>query len=113
MAIYGLMTLVLLIGVVGACAQGGSEDESKGGAGTVLITGANRGLGLEFSRQYAAAGWQVIGTARRPDAATDLKALGVRVVQLDVTNQESVDRLMAERSFLLHVSRRRHRARDE
>lgn len=93
MAICGLMTLVLLMGAVGACAQGGSEDESKGGAGTVLITGANRGLGLEFSRQYAAAGWQVIGTARRPDAATDLKALGVRVVQLDVTNQESVDRL--------------------
>jgi len=59
----------------------------------VLITGANRGLGLEFARQYAAAGWRVIGTARRPDAATDLKALDVRVMQLDVTDQESVDRL--------------------
>lgn len=93
MAICGLMTLVLLMGAVEACAQAGSEDESKGGAGTVFITGANRGLGLEFARQYAEAGWQVIGTARRPDAATDLKALDVRVMHLDVTNQESVDRL--------------------
>ena len=34
-------------------------------AETVLITGANRGLGLEFAKQYAADGWTVIGTARR------------------------------------------------
>ncbi len=32
--------------------------------GTVLITGANRGIGLELARQYAADGWIVIGTAR-------------------------------------------------
>ena len=31
---------------------------------TILITGSNRGLGLEFVRQYAAAGWNVIATAR-------------------------------------------------
>ncbi len=92
-AICGLMTLVLLVGAVGACAQAGSEEESKSRAGTVLITGANRGLGLEFARQYAAASWQVIGTARRPDTASDLNALDARVMQLDVTDQESVDRL--------------------
>jgi NAD(P)-dependent dehydrogenase (short-subunit alcohol dehydrogenase family) len=59
---------------------------------TVLITGANRGLGLEFARQYRAAGWQVIATARQPEAAGDLKALGegVRIVALDVTTPESV-----------------------
>ena len=33
---------------------------------TVLITGANRGLGLEFVKQYAADGWTVIGTCRNP-----------------------------------------------
>ena len=39
---------------------------------TVLITGANRGLGLEFTRQYVDRGWRVIATARRPEAADDL-----------------------------------------
>jgi NAD(P)-dependent dehydrogenase (short-subunit alcohol dehydrogenase family) len=60
------------------------------GERTLLVTGANRGLGLEFARQYHAAGWTVIGTAREPDAATELKALGVRVEALDVASGESV-----------------------
>lgn len=64
--------------------------------GTVLITGANRGIGLELTRQYAADGWQVIATARRPDAADDLRDLEVTVVQLDVTNQASVENLAAD-----------------
>ena len=38
-------------------------------ASTVLVTGANRGLGFEFASQYAADGWNVIATARKPDAA--------------------------------------------
>jgi NAD(P)-dependent dehydrogenase (short-subunit alcohol dehydrogenase family) len=91
--VCGLLTLVFLTGAVGVDAQTGSADESPSGANTVLITGANRGLGLEFARQYSAAGWKVIGTARRPDSASDLKALDVRVMQLDVTDQKSVDRL--------------------
>ncbi len=57
---------------------------------TVLITGANRGLGLEFARQYAEAGWMVIATARRPESATELNAVGVRVMQLDVADAKSV-----------------------
>jgi len=64
--------------------------------GTVLITGANRGIGLELARQYAEDGWHVIGTARRPDAAKDLLDLDVQIMQLDVTDQESVDRLSEE-----------------
>ena len=60
---------------------------------TDLITGANRGLGLEFAKQYHAAGWNVIGTAREPDKATDLKALGVKIEILDVADQKSVDAL--------------------
>ncbi len=59
---------------------------------TVLITGANRGIGLEFSRQYRAAGWNVIATAREPAAAKELIALGegVRIEKLDVTLAESI-----------------------
>ena len=62
-------------------------------AQTVLITGANRGIGLELARQYSAAGWHVIGTARAPAAAKDLIELDVQIVQLDVTDQDSVHRL--------------------
>jgi len=67
--------------------------------GTVLVTGANRGLGLEHARQYAAAGWRVLACARRPDAATALKALHeqfsdtVSLHALDVTDAAAVDRL--------------------
>ena len=63
---------------------------------TVLITGANRGIGLELARQYTAAGWQVIGTARKPEQAAELRALNARVLQLDVTDQQSIDRMAAE-----------------
>jgi NAD(P)-dependent dehydrogenase (short-subunit alcohol dehydrogenase family) len=63
---------------------------------TVLVTGANRGIGLELARQYSAAGWQVIGTARKPEQAAELAALGVRIVQLDVTDPASVARMAAD-----------------
>lgn len=65
---------------------------------TVLITGANRGLGFEFTKQYAALGWNVIATARKPDEAFELNKLAderpnVQVVAVDVTNIASVDAL--------------------
>jgi len=41
----------------------------------VLVTGANRGLGLEWARQYAEAGWRVYASCRRPAEAEDLNAL--------------------------------------
>ncbi len=71
----------------------GHGDEASGG-GTVLITGANRGLGLEFARQYAEDGWTVIGTARSPGRADALNALDVEVLQLDVTDQASIESLV-------------------
>lgn len=63
---------------------------------TVLITGANRGLGLEFARQYAADGWSVIACCRDPGGAAALRALGVRVEALDVADEGSAEAL-AER----------------
>jgi NAD(P)-dependent dehydrogenase (short-subunit alcohol dehydrogenase family) len=54
---------------------------------TVFITGANRGIGLEFVRQYARDGWSVIATARAPDDATELNAIdgdiSVRALDFD------------------------------
>jgi NAD(P)-dependent dehydrogenase (short-subunit alcohol dehydrogenase family) len=54
----------------------------------VLITGANRGIGLEFARQYASDGWNVIATARETSA--ELDSLGVRVEQLELRDVAAV-----------------------
>ena len=62
---------------------------------TVLVTGANRGIGLELARQLTGQGHRVIGTARKPAEATELKALGATVMQLDVTDTDSVAELAA------------------
>lgn len=59
---------------------------------TVLITGANRGIGLEFARQYAADGWTVIGTARKPDGADALRSVDpVEILRLDAADPGSLD----------------------
>jgi len=62
---------------------------------TVLITGANRGLGLEFARQYAADGWHVIATCRDPANARDLKKMdgSIEIHALDVTDHAQVQDL--------------------
>jgi NAD(P)-dependent dehydrogenase (short-subunit alcohol dehydrogenase family) len=49
-----------------ACAPFAAQAAFKPDAPTVLVTGANRGIGLELARQYAANGWNVIATSRRP-----------------------------------------------
>lgn len=90
------IAIVLLAIVLGLSAIPEESAATDDLSPVVLITGANRGLGLEMAQQYSEAGWTVIGTARKPDSATDLKALGVRVLQLDVTEPESVVRLAAE-----------------
>ena len=54
----------------------------------VLITGANRGLGLEFAKQYQSDDWDVIATAR--ESSPELDALGVRVEKLDMRDLDAV-----------------------
>ena len=58
-----------------------------------LVTGANRGLGLEWARQLAARGETVIATARDPAASKDLASLRVETHALDVADDASVARL--------------------
>lgn len=70
----------------------------------VLITGANRGLGLAFARNYAKRGETVIGTARDPQGARELHDSGARVESLDVNDPDSVARL-AERLGQIPVDR--------
>lgn len=65
---------------------------------TVLITGANRGLGLEFSRQYATDGWTVIACCRNPDDADELAGIAadyadVVIEKLDVVDHAAIEAL--------------------
>lgn len=55
---------------------------------SVLVTGANRGIGLEFARQYSGEGWDVIATARH--SSPELDALGVGVETLDMADADAV-----------------------
>jgi len=63
---------------------------------TILVTGANRGLGLEFARQYAADGWQVYAACRAPNDAKELQKAAaasggqMHLLALDVTDTTSV-----------------------
>ena len=87
-----LLTGLLLAGLLYSSTGSGAP------APTVLITGANRGIGLELARQYAARGWTVIATTRDPAEATELTALAEKqpnlvVEGLDVTNHPQIDAL--------------------
>lgn len=64
----------------------------------VLITGANRGIGFEFARQYAADGWHVVATCRNPDRADELQKLArqnpsLKIEKLDVTDCSAIEAL--------------------
>lgn len=68
---------------------------------TVLITGANRGLGLDFCRQYAEDNWQVMACCRDPQRARALNQLAERcsnvsVFALDVADFAQIEQLAAQ-----------------
>jgi NAD(P)-dependent dehydrogenase (short-subunit alcohol dehydrogenase family) len=79
---------------------------------TIVITGTNRGIGLQFARQYAESGWDVVATCRDPARALELRALAatsrrLRIEALDQADPMSVaafaDRLEGlELDVLLH-----------
>ena len=65
---------------------------------TVLITGSNRNIGLEFVQQFSDNNWNVIATARKPDEANELQAIAtqnnnIMIEQLDVTNHKEIFQL--------------------
>src|SRR5215470_11435735 len=66
---------------------------------SIMITSANRGLGLEFARQYAADGWQIFAACRNPEAADALRKLAqagsVTIFPMDVSDPHSVKRAAA------------------
>ena len=62
---------------------------------TVLITGAARGLGLDFVKQYAAKGWKIHACARVPEALKQIEG-DIHVHKLEVTDYAAVKALAAE-----------------
>ncbi|MCP5144078.1 MAG: SDR family oxidoreductase [Gammaproteobacteria bacterium] len=71
-------------------------------AETVLITGSNQGIGLEFAKQYAARGWKVIATHRRASVPQSLAELqqqypqNVQVETMDVSDHAQIEALAAK-----------------
>ena len=70
---------------------------------SILITGANRGLGLEFCRQYGEQGWRVFACCRQPDTASELQVLATQwqhltVHALEVSDFKQIDQLAAQLS---------------
>lgn len=59
---------------------------------TILVTGTNRGIGLEFVRQFAADGWRVLAGCRRPDKADALKEIAgdVTIHPIDVARPDHI-----------------------
>ena len=62
---------------------------------TILITGVNRGLGLEFVRQYAAEGWRVLGTVRDPLKGKAASDAGAEIYVCDLADPRQIARLGA------------------
>jgi len=84
--------LAIAVLVFGVLASASSE------ADTVLVTGSDRGIGLELVKQYAEMGWTVIATARKPAKAKELKELAaknskVAVEKLDVVKEGDIKAL--------------------
>ena len=89
------------LALIAALSLAGAVAAPPAAADTVLITGANSGLGLELVKQYAAKGWAVIATHRRDGVPDSLQAVvaehpNVRVERMDVSSIDEVRALAAK-----------------
>jgi NAD(P)-dependent dehydrogenase (short-subunit alcohol dehydrogenase family) len=89
---------VLLSGLAAAVEEGTRMAAPVDYPTTVLVTGASRGLGGEFVRQYAPRGWRIIASCRDPGKAGELKALAAKhanvvIERLDVDDHAQIDQL--------------------
>lgn len=92
--------ILALFAWTGPLAANDRGADTDGAAKTVLITGANRGIGFEFVKQYADRGYRVIATCRNPDGAGELQAFAdkhdqVVVERLDLMDFEDIEALAA------------------
>jgi NAD(P)-dependent dehydrogenase (short-subunit alcohol dehydrogenase family) len=95
-----LATLGTIVGRIAAAAEGEPLPTPADQQTTVLITGASRGIGLEFAQRYAERDWRVIATCRDPGKAETLQALAAKhanlvVEPLDVLDHAGIDALAA------------------
>jgi len=102
-----LASLGPLVERLSAAESPASEPQSPrtSGPATVLITGSNRGIGLEFARRYAERGYRVVATCRSPAEALELQVLAgkfplLTVEALDVLDHVGVDELAQKLSDL-------------
>jgi NAD(P)-dependent dehydrogenase (short-subunit alcohol dehydrogenase family) len=91
-----ILSTFLFCMLAGLASYAQSQQSEDTVAPTVLITGSNRGIGLEFARQYAALGWRVIATCRTPESAEDLQQIAAEfpnltIEKLDITDHAAVD----------------------
>ncbi|MEZ5566068.1 MAG: SDR family oxidoreductase [Gammaproteobacteria bacterium] len=99
-----LLAVLSVVGISTIGTAAGAADNTavpEAHVSTVLVTGANKGMGLELVKEYAARGARVIATARNPPRATELNALAaanprVTVDQLDVTNHLDISALASK-----------------
>jgi len=87
-----LLAKILAVSTLGLALVGAA---GRAAAETVLITGANQGIGLEFAKEYAARGWTVIATHRRTSTPEELAKLAakypkVRIERMDVTDPAQI-----------------------
>lgn len=99
---FGRAAAVFLTVVISMNASAMAAENPPAGAAspTVLVTGANRGIGLAFAQHYAGAGWKVIATCRNPGEAKELQDLArdnpkVIVEKLDVADHKGIEELAA------------------
>ena len=88
----------LLIGPISFAAETTGNRAINNPPATILVTGANRGIGLALARYFHQHGFSVIATARKPNEALELKTIGVETLQLDITDPASIAALKSDLS---------------